>query len=419
MKAEFYYNKRKYTCCIVTTDLFKELRIRNERGEVLAIEQGKKVGLKGKKRESSKLVNVSQPYFYNLIKAAVSALEMAEKNQLLIEKDGVIERQNEQINILNQQINIINQQSSLSFEQEQQLGKLQTVLEEQKAIAEEQKQRIIQLEDELGQLPQILPLPEIGKKVIAKLGEKIWTCLHPASQRDLCNAYRFYQLIKSDDFAGQVADYSTAGHPLGLVAEREIIAPFFTNLYQFLSINNKQKNLLSNSTFEVGGVILKSDSKHKLGDLRDLISNNCKTFVKNKLTHENAQNSNSLYHIVDCGNRVNLTEQQLIKQFLHQWQHPLSQWLAQGQAAASMIDQIRLLRNRASHAETTPNENENILYLWQFKILWSLLVGSKTQRGVLQEIYSSSNNFRNIQESTEGATYLTPPPCASVGSLSY
>ena len=233
--------------------------------------------------------------------------------------------------------------------------------------------------------------------------------MHPASQRDLCNAYRFYQLIKSDDFAGQVADYSTAGHPLGLVAEREIIAPFFTNLYQFLSKNKH--------TFEFGGVILKSDSEHTLGHVRDLISNKWETFVKSSLRHENAQNSNSLYRIVDCGNRVNLTEQQLIKQFLHQWQHPLSVWLAQGQAAASMIDQIRLLRNRASHAETTPDEN--ILYLWQFKILWSLLVGSRTQRGVLQEIYSSSNNFRNIQESTEGATYLTPPPCASVGSLSY
>ena len=85
-----------------------------------------------------------------------------------------------------------------------------------------------------------------------------------------------------------------------------------------------------------------------------------------------------------------------------------------------MIDQIRLLRNRASHAETTPNQNENILYLWQFKILWSLLVGSKAQRGVLQKIYSSSNNFRNIQDSIERATYISsPPPCASVGSLGY
>ena len=101
MKAEFYYNKRKYTCCIVKTDLLLELRIRNEKGEVLAIEQGNKIGLQGKKREASKQVDVSQPYFYNLIKTAMSALEIADKNQLIREKDKVIEKQNEQINILN------------------------------------------------------------------------------------------------------------------------------------------------------------------------------------------------------------------------------------------------------------------------------------------------------------------------------
>lgn len=71
---EFYYNKRKYDCCIYKTDSLQELRIRNEQGEVLAIEQGKKIGLQGKRREKSKLVDVSQPYFYNLIKAALSAL---------------------------------------------------------------------------------------------------------------------------------------------------------------------------------------------------------------------------------------------------------------------------------------------------------------------------------------------------------
>ncbi len=49
MKTEFYYNKRKYACCIVKTNSLTELRIRNEEGEVLAVEQGKKIGLQGKK----------------------------------------------------------------------------------------------------------------------------------------------------------------------------------------------------------------------------------------------------------------------------------------------------------------------------------------------------------------------------------
>jgi hypothetical protein len=36
MRVEFYYNKRKYTCGIFKNELVKELRIRNEQGEVLA-----------------------------------------------------------------------------------------------------------------------------------------------------------------------------------------------------------------------------------------------------------------------------------------------------------------------------------------------------------------------------------------------
>ena len=60
MKTEFYYNKRKYTCCIVKTNSLKELRIRNESGEVLAVEQGKKKGLQGKSRGISKEVDLAQ-----------------------------------------------------------------------------------------------------------------------------------------------------------------------------------------------------------------------------------------------------------------------------------------------------------------------------------------------------------------------
>lgn len=116
MKAEFHYYKRKYTCCIIKTESAKELRIRNEQGEVIAINQGEKFGLQGKKRETSREIDVSQPYFYNLIKAALSALEIAEKTQLLIEKERVIDGKTKQINILNQKLNIVNQNQFISNE---------------------------------------------------------------------------------------------------------------------------------------------------------------------------------------------------------------------------------------------------------------------------------------------------------------
>ncbi|WP_375340310.1 single-stranded-DNA-specific exonuclease RecJ [Okeania sp.] len=75
-KAEFSYSDRPYTCSLYQTGNTKELRIRNSRGEVLAIQQGKKFGLLGKSRNYAKQVDVSQPRFFHLIKAAMNALKL-------------------------------------------------------------------------------------------------------------------------------------------------------------------------------------------------------------------------------------------------------------------------------------------------------------------------------------------------------
>jgi len=77
-----------------------------------------------------------------------------------------------------------------------------------------------------------------------------------------------------------------------------------------------------------------------------------------------------------------------------------------------MIDQIRKLRNRAPHPEP--------MYLWQFNILRSLIVGNKNQKGVLQEIYGSSNTIQNnSNELKRGIVSITPPSYLSVGIYRY
>ena len=75
-KAEFSYSDRSYTCSLYQMGDLQELRIRNSRGEVLAIQQGKKFGLLGKSRNDAKEVDVSQPRFFHLIKAAMNALKL-------------------------------------------------------------------------------------------------------------------------------------------------------------------------------------------------------------------------------------------------------------------------------------------------------------------------------------------------------
>ena len=111
MKAEFYFDNRRYTCSLVQVDFVKELKIKNHQGFVLAVKQGQKIGLLGKTRQDAKKIDVSKPHFYNLIKAAMSALELESKNELILDRnrtiadaENMIQQQGREIRVLNEQI---------------------------------------------------------------------------------------------------------------------------------------------------------------------------------------------------------------------------------------------------------------------------------------------------------------------------
>ena len=76
LKAAFDYKQRHYTCGLFPKTSLQELRIKNPEGKVLAIEPGQTKGLLGSKREDATEVDLSLPHFYNLIQAALSALEI-------------------------------------------------------------------------------------------------------------------------------------------------------------------------------------------------------------------------------------------------------------------------------------------------------------------------------------------------------
>jgi hypothetical protein len=113
MKAEFYFDCHKYICSLVQVDFVKELKIKNHQGFVLAVKQGEKIGLLGKSRHNAKQVDVSKSHFYNVIKAAMSALELESKNEVILERnrtladaEEMIQQQNREIRVLNEQLRI-------------------------------------------------------------------------------------------------------------------------------------------------------------------------------------------------------------------------------------------------------------------------------------------------------------------------
>ncbi|KAM3097205.1 single-stranded-DNA-specific exonuclease RecJ [Phormidesmis sp. 146-35] len=73
--VEFSYSQRHYTCTLLERGDTKELRIRNFKGEILSIQKGQRIGTLGKTQQAAKQVDVSQPQYYHLIKAALQALE--------------------------------------------------------------------------------------------------------------------------------------------------------------------------------------------------------------------------------------------------------------------------------------------------------------------------------------------------------
>ncbi|MBD2100664.1 hypothetical protein [Leptolyngbya sp. FACHB-261] len=383
MKAEFYYNRRKYSCSLAGEADSRELRIRNSEGKVLAIAQGAKTGLLGVCRQEAETVDVSQPRFYNLIKVALSALEVEEKRQLvqdqeqiISDKDQIIQQKDEQIAIIKQQLGILNQKlNQLSGEQQQQLQDLQLAVADQESQIREREAHLAQLQAQLKQpLPQFDPA-KLERIVRTKLGELTWNSISSSSQQDLCTAYEHYKLIGAKNF---IDDYTEAGLRLGFVIETEIVSPFFAKLYQFLATGGGNASY-GNSFFELGGLTLKPNQEYTLGMLPRLLSNQWETYRSDALEQCSPPDKNKLHRTIVLRDALNHADSQQIKRFLRQWQHPLAQWLGLGEVAASTLDQITKLRNRAAHPVP--------LYLWQFKKLWFLVVGGKTRRGLLGDIY--------------------------------
>jgi single-stranded-DNA-specific exonuclease len=74
----FEYEQRRYTCAVYEIGSKTELRVRNDRGQVLVVEKGQRTGLLGTQRDRAQVVDVSRPHFYKLIKAAVQALDRSQ-----------------------------------------------------------------------------------------------------------------------------------------------------------------------------------------------------------------------------------------------------------------------------------------------------------------------------------------------------
>jgi single-stranded-DNA-specific exonuclease RecJ len=376
-RIQFYYNKRKYICGISQTGDSRELRIRNPEGQVLLIQPQQRRGWLGKRREEAEAIDVSHPHYFNLIRAALSALELEEKTQLLYTKTQLLAEKDRQIDTLNQQLQILDRElHQLSQEKQQRFQSLQMELQQRQSTIQGHETQIAELQLQLSQgKSKPLKLDDLKQQIRTQLGDTVWKSLNPHSQRDLLAALRHQHTIQSEAFTAQVADYSEAGLRLGFSVEREIIQPFFRQLHQYL-LNNGGSD-------EIGGIPLRPRKKYTLGMLPPLLAAQWYSFRENTLNNSLQLPDDDLYCTLKL-DHVNQKDRSTVKAFLNQWEHPVAQWLLKHQvAAASAIDQINKLRNIAAHSESS-------LYPWHYALLQTLVIGGETQYGIFQDIYGAS-----------------------------
>jgi single-stranded DNA-specific DHH superfamily exonuclease len=378
-QLEFYHSRRKYTGSFYWNTAKREIKINTPEGNLILQPEHQQIFWETKNSHAPE-IDLSQPHYFNLVRSALTAVELVQRQQL-------IEQQEQQIAALSQQLEQMRQQ----MEQQQIFQQLA-----QPAPAD------LSIPELLPELPPELPLelkPEDPKPWLkAQLGEIVWQQLDSRSQKDLTAAYKKYALIQDrladaaarslDDHSIHAAenltdsstDYSDVGLRLCSVIEREVIQPFFKELYQFL--------LAAGEPCEVGNVALRARKKYTLGMLPPLLAATWQSFDEEAL----GTGAGDLYSPVEA-TQIDPTDRETVQIFLAQWQHPLSRWLDRPnlETVASAIAQIDRLLTLAADAESQ-------LYGWQFQHLQKLVMGDldgamggaiDRTTGLLQQIYAA------------------------------
>lgn len=380
--AEFFYGKRRYVSTVEQGSASQELKIRSETGQLLVVQLAQRRGVLYRPGETPEVVDLSDSHYFNLLRAGLNALELKQKtsalihkDELLDEKDELLDEKDSQIATLNQQIQILEDKiTQLSVEKQQAFQELQTELQHQQVAIADQEAHIVQLQTQ-GTQREDLPLTDPGdikQAVRADLGDSVWFCIQADSQKDLCAAYRNAHRLQFDGADPDIADYSEAGMRLSLAVEREVMQPFFIDLYDFVRLEGMTA---------MGEVELGPHHSHTLGMMPVLLATQWQTLQRNALAQPEKVPEQQLYRTCKRSQRLSARDRELLLEFFEQWEHPMAVCFRdKGKQAAASLDQISCLQTIAAHGES-------FLYEWHYILLSQLIVGGSKQRGLFRQIY--------------------------------
>ncbi|WP_297087102.1 single-stranded-DNA-specific exonuclease RecJ [Thermoleptolyngbya sp. C42_A2020_037] len=420
----FPFNNRTYTCHITTVEGQRELHIYNPDGQLLATRPKETWGFLGKSRADAQPVDVSQPHYFNLIRAALNALEIAEKTDLLKKKDRLLAEKDQHINALTQQLAHLQQQLDRLSAEQPQTPRSQT--EAEPDHAENQLRRPATIPQPQAQIDTMIdtmqdavsaefalesalpnqqagsasptpsapvfpqpafPKPAFPKNIKAHLGKKVWYCLNAQSQQDLQTAQRLMGESggETDAAAADYADYAAAdyaavGRSLCAVVLREVVEPFIAALGEYW--------LEQTGDTQLGDLSLDPEefkTPNALHILAMLLAPTWQAIRESALKMPLEPAAVDLY--VSAGNpddEAAADARYQVTEFLQTWEHPVAAWMQHDSAAAaSLLAQVGQLSLGAF------GEGRS-LYPWQLNGLQQKILGKSAKSGLLQSIYGGS-----------------------------
>lgn len=368
----FFFSQRRYDVNIRVYDEnhAKEVTISNPEGQQLVVVLPERQGFLRLPGESLRPIDISESHYFNLLRAGLDALEIQQKNRLLIEKDELLTEKDQQITTLSHQVSLLEAKlESLDGAQKRQFQKLQQEREQQENSVQSQEARIAQLQ---AQLPNAVPIDikSVKQRMRETLGDKVWYCMDQKSQRDLYAACKHWAIVATGAADGDVTDYSESGLKLVRVVERELVLPFFESLSAFL---NAQEFAEKSSDLPW------LQDKPSLNLLPPFLADAWITLQTSALTQRNRPVDTFLYESIQADHGANQLE---LAQFLRSWEHPAAQWLQrEGNKAAAMVDQVNKLEELAQR-------DELVMLAWHYELLHDLVIGGGDKLGILQSIYS-------------------------------
>ena len=380
MHVEFYHSNRRYKGMLEEENGERRLSIQNSEGHLLLVQMSDRQGFLYLPGEAPQSVDISDIKYFNLIRSGLSAIEVKQKNLLLLRKDELLAEKDSQIATLKAQVELLEERiTQRSTEQQQQFSVLEAERQAQENDIQGKEADIEQLQKQAS-----IAIPnetERTQTLRAMVGDRVWFCLQPDSQRDLQAAYKNYLVKKLGEPDTSIADYSEAGDRLGQLIEREVLTPFFTGLSDFLSDRRVET---------LGGISIGHSCRYSLDMLPPLLADQWRTFSPAQLAQRFSPGEVASAIAPDnvktvktkSRQEISSEEKALLTQFLGQWEHPIASCFSQkGRQAASSLDQISKLKDLA-------NGTQSFLYHWQYELMHQLITGKSGKGGLLRQIFA-------------------------------